>query len=83
MTTYNFSRILDRITAQSIARHLDEGADDNTSEKPGAVFEEGQEGDPEEDDTVEDRRNDREGEGRVVWLHGLRGVDVCHFVSVW
>jgi hypothetical protein len=63
---YDFGRALDGEAPQSVAGDLDGGADDDAGEVPGAVLDDGEVEDPEEDEAVEDGAEDGEGEGGVV-----------------
>ena len=76
---YHVGLVLDARAPEPVTDHLDGGADDDTSEEPGAVPEEGKPEDPEEDEAVYDGRKNGEGEGGCVHPDGTRGcVGACH-----
>ena len=68
---YHQGRLLDGVAAQGVARHFDARADHHAGKVPGAVLEDGQEEDPDEEDAVKHRGEDREGKGRRVHPHNV------------
>lgn len=75
---YNLCLVVGRVPPQRIRRNLNRCANNHDDEEPRPVADDGEVEYPGEHDTVEDRADDGEGKGRVVWPDdGLVGSHYC------